>query len=1168
MKPAPLLLFLPLLFPVTVMAARPLAKPELRADGRYDFRDSGSRAKFRIAPDELQESGPGVSKRVSITARDHLRKVQETAKQMSSGSRKMDLVAYQEDRPQTEANRRVVTERVAVTLSEGIDPTTIGQAAGAVGMDEVAYLPGDYVLTFSDATSALTAAEAMKALPGVLRSSVLLAKKAYPAFIPDDPYFGLAGTPILTYAFEIGDDYAELKARLNPRLVIRQPSATRAYQWYHSAENSYAQTPLFLGATYEDKDLPPFVAPVASKAYPKYFDGEVDLNVIPAWDQRGPGGLPLDGKGVTIGIVDDGVQLNHPDIDSTSVLTGDDKNILDGLAKEGDPTPPFASGGGPNHGTAVAGLIIARRNNNKGVAGIAPGAKFAAYRAIGGFVDPATFAEVLVPGATRAKARVTEDNPFGLTRGNEWFTGSAKMDISCNPWGYNPNGADLVGYDLYIRKALAYGITQGRVANSVAGGIIYVVPAGNDGESHGDTNHQALTNSIYTLTVGSISDIGRRVLYSNPGASLRVVAPSNGLEMAPRILLENNSLSPALPPVIPDKPYVRAQSWTLTPDEWDHPDSTPRVTQQVLTLNVPTTATGVPGYNPNFGRTSASCAMATGVVALMLEANPRLGWRDVQEIIMRSAKVIDPIMGEWQYNALGMPMSHKYGAGLIDANHAVLMSKVWQNLGNRSGSVSSQIESYDYREVKPASQRVTSNTIIPDNAFSSTNKQVVNISFAPPAGSLRVEHVVVRLKVKHGRRGDLGIMLSSPKSGQSERPVESYLFVPHREDYSTNIGRPDLEDTGAGGAAIEDGEYWDFMSVQHWGTGPQNQALSPDAASSGSWTLTIWDNTAKPAVTTGTFSRNANVEDRVFVPVGNPVNSGATTATISYAEIFYHGTTTPSTNQPPVITNTALLGQTGQPFQASVRAVTDLTDTTPTGPIRTPRAPITDYRVRVINSLSFGAPEMIIAPSTSIEYLIRYPAGTPTTSLPFLRFDRATGLLTNNPYPDAPTLVFRPLPKESWLLEFHATNIFGTTRKQVALTIADRVPYGTFLTNHFSPAELLDPTISGPSADPDGDGVPNLLEYGVGGNPRLREDPSLLPFEEIAGTDLTYTYQVDTSTAGYVITPQVSNSLTPGTWNPTTSTLVSTDGRLQTRIVRIPIVEGTRNFFRLSIAPP
>ena len=44
-----------------------------------------------------------------------------------------------------------------------------------------------------------------------------------------------------------------------------------------------------------------------------------------------------------------------------------------------------------------------------------------------------------------------------------------------------------------------------------------------------------------------------------------------------------------------------------------------------------------PDYTSRFNGTSAAAPIVTGVIALMLEANPNLTYRDVQEILVRSA---------------------------------------------------------------------------------------------------------------------------------------------------------------------------------------------------------------------------------------------------------------------------------------------------------------------------------------------------------------------------------------------------------------------------------------------------------------------------------------------------------------------------------------------------
>ena len=50
--------------------------------------------------------------------------------------------------------------------------------------------------------------------------------------------------------------------------------------------------------------------------------------------------------------------------------------------------------------------------------------------------------------------------------------------------------------------------------------------------------------------------------------------------------------------------------------------------------------------------------MVSGVVALMLEANCNLGWRDVQAILAKTAQKTDPDHEDWTTNAAGLHINH------------------------------------------------------------------------------------------------------------------------------------------------------------------------------------------------------------------------------------------------------------------------------------------------------------------------------------------------------------------------------------------------------------------------------------------------------------------------------------------------------------------------------
>ena len=146
---------------------------------------------------------------------------------------------------------------------------------------------------------------------------------------------------------------------------------------------------------------------------------DADCGATLAWDSH-------NGNGQVIAIIDDGVQLNHPDLADNiwvniAELNGDPgvdddangyiddvngfdfvkdndaqgSNCFDGdLGPDADPSPQVPGGCLDNdgesvieddHGTAVAGIAAARGNNGVGVAGVAYQAKILPIRAISGY---------------------------------------------------------------------------------------------------------------------------------------------------------------------------------------------------------------------------------------------------------------------------------------------------------------------------------------------------------------------------------------------------------------------------------------------------------------------------------------------------------------------------------------------------------------------------------------------------------------------------------------------------------------------------------------------------------------------------------------------------------------------------------------------------------------
>ncbi|KAE9412555.1 hypothetical protein Angca_005488, partial [Angiostrongylus cantonensis] len=81
--------------------------------------------------------------------------------------------------------------------------------------------------------------------------------------------------------------------------------------------------------------------------------------------------------------------------------------------------------------------------------------------------------------------------------------------------------------------------------------------------------------------------------------------------------------------------------------------------------------------------TSFATPIVSGVIALMLQANPNLGARDIQNILALTAKRVDPNGSNWttngatNWNGGGMHASEDYGFGEIDARAAVRLAETW-----------------------------------------------------------------------------------------------------------------------------------------------------------------------------------------------------------------------------------------------------------------------------------------------------------------------------------------------------------------------------------------------------------------------------------------------------------------------------------------------------------
>lgn len=123
---------------------------------------------------------------------------------------------------------------------------------------------------------------------------------------------------------------------------------------------------------------------------------------------------------------------------------------------------------------------------------------------------------------------------------------------------------------------------------------------------------------------------------------------------------------------------------------------------------------------------------------------------------------------------------------------------------------------------------------------------------------------------------------------------------------------------------------------------------------------------------------------------------------------------------------------------------------------------------------------------------------------------------------------------------------------------------------HFSADELADPSVSGATANPSGDGLTNLLKYALGLDPHI---PTVSPVDFAqTPTDWIFTYSRPTSRPDLTYAVEVSTNLVNWTATGVTLQLASTDEEAGTQLWRglYPRSGGATVFVRLrvTLTPP
>ncbi len=175
------------------------------------------------------------------------------------------------------------------------------------------------------------------------------------------------------------------------------------------------------------------------------------------------------------------------------------------------------------------------------------------------------------------------------------------------------------------------------------------------------------------------------------------------------------------------------------------------------------------GYRSNFAGASAAAPMVSGVIALMLEVNPALSWRDVRLILARSARENAPTDSSWQATSLtnasggAKRYSHKFGYGVADAQAAVTLAASWSSIGGSSSLRRCTLPARGPGAGSPFP------VTLPDASGASVTPRVDAISVGAVDCALSIiEHVEVRFSALHDYSGDLRVELRSPAGHVSQ----------------------------------------------------------------------------------------------------------------------------------------------------------------------------------------------------------------------------------------------------------------------------------------------------------------------------------------------------------------------------------------------------------------
>jgi serine protease AprX len=190
----------------------------------------------------------------------------------------------------------------------------------------------------------------------------------------------------------------------------------------------------------------------------------------------------LTGMGVTVCVVDSGLDILHPDFSHLHLVAW--KDLVN------QRPDPYDDRG---HGTAMTGLIVA----DGSIRGVAPGVNIIAVKAL---------------------------NQIGLGSPQNVADG---ISFCLDPFGTGKGGADIISLSLGSKSVNFFDQTvYDAVTLATARGVFVIVAAGNDGQTPGNTDVATAGQVPLAISVGAVDLQGIRAPFSSIGSSVNRTDPN------------------------------------------------------------------------------------------------------------------------------------------------------------------------------------------------------------------------------------------------------------------------------------------------------------------------------------------------------------------------------------------------------------------------------------------------------------------------------------------------------------------------------------------------------------------------------------------------------------------------------------------------------------------